>query len=185
MATFAEDLLEVADLLLERPKGKTGKLPQARIRRSISSAYYALFHFLLDEVGKKVVGTDGGLSQRRRILARTIAHRAAKTALEKIRGASIDSAVADFFNSRIAGAPWPAPPFARNFANAFIDAQAKRHEADYDLNQSPGQADARLMISRARRAIADWNAANGDIESDFKHSLCVLVILRGQLRYEP
>ena len=183
MAAYDEELIKVAEGLLVREPGQAGLLPRARIRRSVSSAYYALFHFLLEEIGLKIVGTHGNLLERRRIFARTITHLGAKTALSKVRGAAIDRSVEDMLRPTNAGTgSVSAPTFAKNLANAFIDAQAKREEADYDLNAKLSEGDARLMTERIKRAVADWRNADTDPDRDFKHALCLLIALKGKLR---
>jgi hypothetical protein len=96
MPTHDEALLEAAEQLLERPEGQRGRLSRARVRRSVSTVYYAIFHFLLDEIGQKIIGTHGNLLARRRILARTISHKGLKTALDKVKGKAVDKSVADF-----------------------------------------------------------------------------------------
>src|SRR5215470_7041154 len=103
MAEYDVELLDAARRLLARRSGQRGKLPNARIRRSISTSYYALFHFLLDEVGVKIVGSHNDLRKRRRILARMISHRGAKATLDKVRGIRVDASVEDFL--RPVGAP--------------------------------------------------------------------------------
>jgi hypothetical protein len=45
MASHDAELLAAADELLSRETRRRGPLPRARVRRSISTAYYALFHF--------------------------------------------------------------------------------------------------------------------------------------------
>jgi len=72
----------------------------------------------------------------------------------------------------------------RNLANAFADAQAKRQDADYDLNKALSELDARLLHSRVRRVIQLWRASNGAADRDFKNALCVLILMKGQLRSE-
>jgi hypothetical protein len=74
------------------------------------------------------------------------------------------------------------PVFVRSMSSAFSDAQAKRHDADYDLNKDISEADARLLISRVQRVVTDWRAANSAVDLDSKHALCMLMLLRGQLR---
>lgn len=63
---FADDLLEqayhLANLESDEPK-------QASLRRAVSTAYYALFHLLIDEA----VG-NWGVTRQRSILARTFDH---------------------------------------------------------------------------------------------------------------
>jgi hypothetical protein len=141
---YDDELLRAARRLLVRRSGQRGRLPSARIRRSISTTYYALFHFLLEEVAIRIVGTHNDLRRRRRILARTITHRGAKAALDKVRGANVHASIEDFVRPPgVVGLVAP-PLFARNLANAFIDAQAKRHDADYDLNKTLSELDARL-----------------------------------------
>ncbi|MBX3482205.1 hypothetical protein [Phenylobacterium sp.] len=183
MAAYDEELLEAAQRLLARRTGQRGKLAAARIRRSISTSYYALFHFILDEVSLRVVGAGNGLRVRRRILARTLAHAGVKTALDKVRGASADVSVADFLRQDGGQAANVAvPAFVQKMAKAFADAQAKRHDADYDLNKSLSEVDARLLHARVGRVIAAWRGATSRADRDFKHALCVLILLKGKLR---
>ena len=183
MAAYDEELLEAARRLLLRRADQRGKLPAARIRRSISTSYYALFHFILDEVSLRVVGTGNDLRVRRRVLARTLTHTGVKFALDKVRGMSADVSVADFL--RQVGGPAAnvtVPPFIQNIAKAFADAQAKRHDADYDLNKALSEVDARLLRARVRRVIAAWRGATSKADRDFKHALCILMLLKGRLR---
>jgi len=185
MATYDQELLEAAKRLYVRRAGQKGKLPSARVRRSISTTYYALFHFILDETATRVVGTRNDLRRRRRILMRLVTHRGAKMALDKVRGATVDSSVEDFLRLPGAGpGTVVAPLFVRNLANAFADAQAKRQDADYDLNKALSELDARLLRSRVRRVIQLWRASNGAADRDFKNALCVLILMKGQLRSE-
>jgi hypothetical protein len=185
MASYDAELLAAAHRLLGRPAGRRGPLPSARIRRSISTTYYALFHFILDEVGRMVVGASNDLRKRRRILARTITHKGAFNALNKVRSARVDASVEDFLRPRGAAAGQVATPaFIQDLAKVFSDAQAKRHDADYDMNKSLSETDARLLRRRVARVIRAWRAASTSAERDMKHALCVLILLKGQLRTE-
>jgi uncharacterized protein (UPF0332 family) len=185
LAAYHEELLATADRLLARRAGQRGKLQGARIRRSVSTSYYALFHFLLDEIGQRIVGAHNDLRRRRRILARTISHRGLKTALDKIRGSTVDASVEDFLRPAGLQTGTVTPPsFAQDLARAFADAQAKRHDADYDLNKLISEVDARLLHARVKRVIATWSTANGTADRDFKQALCVLFLLKGTLRAE-
>lgn len=180
MASFDTELLDVALSLVTRAPGQRGKLSQAKVRRSISTSYYALFHFLLNDLTYKVAGSGATLSKQRRILARTITHSGLTTTLNKIAGAAIDTSVQDFL-----GAPnHVAPRFARNLAKAFVDAQSKRHDADYNMNKALTALDARLLHSRVKDVIEKWRTANSQDEKAFKHALSILILLKGQLRTE-
>jgi len=185
MATYDQELLAAARRLIARRAGQRGALPSARTRRSISTSYYALFHFLLDEAGTRLIGSHNQLRSRRRIFVRTFTHAGIKVALDKVRGTRIDSSVADFL--RQPGAPpgpVASPGFVQNLAKVFSDAQAKRHDADYDLSKALSEADARLLRARVKRVIAAWRSATGTTARDFKHALCMLMLLKGQLRRE-
>jgi hypothetical protein len=65
-----------------------------------------------------------------------------------------------------------------------LDAQAKRHDADYDMNEPLSESDARLLRTRVKRAISDWRSANGPTDRDFKDALCMLMVLKGRLRQD-
>lgn len=185
MATHDAELLIAARRLLARKKGQKGKLPSARVRRSISTSYYALFHFVLEEIGMRLVGTSNDLRVRRRILARMITHKGAKTSFDKVRGTNIDPSIEDFLRPKGHGGGQVAtPPFVQTLAKVFIDAQAKRHDADYDLNTPLSENDARLLRNRVKRAIDGWRGASTLADRDMKTALCTLILLKGQLRTE-
>ena len=185
MAEYDSDLLAAADRLVERRAGQRGKLPAARVRRTVSTAYYALFHFVLEEATRFLVGTQNDLRRRRRLLARMFSHAGLRMTFDKVRGAAVDPSVSDLLRPRgAATGPVSCPAFARDLANAFSDAQAKRHDADYDLNKDMSEADARLLIARIRRVIAAWRAADSASDRDFKQALGLLMLLKGQIRRE-
>ena len=178
MADYDAELLEAARRLLVRRTGQRGKLPGARVRRSVSTTYYSIFHFLLEEVGKRIVGTGNALRTRRRILVRSVSHKGARAALSKVKGPAIDPSVRDFF-----GGATP-PLFVIGMAKAFADAQTKRLDADYDLNKPLSAGDARVLRARVRRVIGTWRAANSISDRDFKRALCLLVLPNGKLKTE-
>jgi hypothetical protein len=184
MAQYDQELLDAAQSLLKRRSGQRGRLPSARVRRSVSTTYYALFHFLSDEVTTLVAGTGNDLRVRRRTLARTISHNGLRTALDKIRGARVQQGVEAFFQSGIQAGPVAPPAFAQSLANAFIDAQKKREGADYDLNEPLSETDARLLRLRVRRVIKSWRAARSRSDRDFKRALAILILLKGKLRQD-
>ena len=110
--SFAEDLLEQA-YHLSNKDGSTPK--QASLRRAVSTAYYALFHLLIDEaVGK------WGVEHQRGTLARTFEHGSMSKVCEEF--------VKGFY---IAKEPPDLLPL-KNVAQTFSDLQQQRHIADYD-----------------------------------------------------
>src|SRR5579862_669642 len=109
---FADDLLEQAYHLAHRER----KHPkQASLRRAVSTAYYALFHLLIDEA----VG-NWEIARQRSILARTFDHGKMKKVCE--------DHVNEFHksDSPVAGLP------LMKVAQTFVMLQQERHTADYD-----------------------------------------------------
>ncbi len=182
MASYDMEMLAAARLLGKREAGQRGRLSSARVRRSISTTYYALFHFIVDEVGRLLIGTTNDTRTRRRILARTITHSGITTALDKIRGQNADLSIEDFVRMGNGIGNVQPPEFAKEFARVFSDAKSKRHDADYNLNENLGEKDAQLLHNRAKRVIKDWRSATAKSDRDFKKALCLLILLKGKLR---
>jgi len=177
------ELVAAAVRLIARRAGQRGKISDARIRRSISTLYYALYHFLLEGAAARLIGTHSGLLRRRRLFVRSFTHAGVKATLDKFSRASVDQSVAEFVRpAGSAAANVPSPQYAQDIAKAFSDAQAKRHDADYDLNRRLSERDAALLAVRVTNAIAEWRAAKAPADRDFKHALCSLMLLRGRLR---
>ena len=184
-ARFHDELLAAAEQLLARRGGQRGKLSGARVRRSISTSYYALFHFVMEDASVRLLGSGSDFLRRRRIFARTFTHAGLKSAFERIRERRIDPSVASFLlQSGDAFLEAVAPEFASNLARVFCETQVVRHIADYDMNTPVSEADARMLLSRVADAIAAWRAANKAADRDFKHALCMLLAQKGQMRRE-
>jgi uncharacterized protein (UPF0332 family) len=183
MASHDEELVAAAKQLLVRRAGQRGRLAGAKVRRSISTAYYAIFHFVVQEATRSLVGTRSDLRRRRRILARKFNHEGMRVALEKVRSEAIHESVSEFLRppGQAAGTV-QSPAFARVLARAFSDAQATRHDADYDLNKALSELDAHRLIVRVERAIETWRAATTPGDKDFKQAISLLLLLGGRLR---
>jgi hypothetical protein len=71
MSRLSTDLLKQAkDLAKQDPN----RPKDASIRRAISTAYYALFHFLLDEATEMLVGATQADKRLRHLLSRCFGH---------------------------------------------------------------------------------------------------------------
>lgn len=176
MARYHVELLSAARLLVDRRQRPRGRMPAALVRRSISTSYYALFHFLLEEATSKIVGADARLLRRRRATARSFTHTGMRQALERVQKPQIAPALTTFFGSAV------APGFARTVAQAFSRAQEQRHEADYDLNAGLSETDALILAAEVEAGIREWQHARTDGDRDFKAALCLLMLLKGELR---
>jgi len=134
------DLLTIADELAA--SGGTGRPRQAHLRRSLSTAYYALFHALAKMCADELVGvTRVGTEPWVRIY-RALEHGFAKNAL----------------NQSIIQKLHPA---AKTFADAFIELQEKRHAADYSPKPLPfGRRATQGYVGQARAAVAALDQLN-------------------------
>ncbi|HEV2687174.1 MAG TPA: hypothetical protein VGV35_01430 [Bryobacteraceae bacterium] len=149
---FADDLLEQAYHLLN----KDGNNPkQASLRRAVSTAYYALFHLLIDEA----VG-NWGITRQRGVLARTFEH-------DKMKKVCEDH-VKLFYS---AGQPASGVRL-KDVARTFGELQQKRHTADYDNSYIWTKINAGSFIDMASVAFDNWRAIRAQDEAqDFLLSL--------------
>jgi uncharacterized protein (UPF0332 family) len=150
--SLAQDLLEQAQHLANRD-GADPK--QASLRRAVSTAYYAVFHLLIDEAVN-----NWGIARHRGKLARTFDHGSMKRVC--------DDCVKSFYNT---GKPASELPL-KEVAQTFLELQLKRHTADYDNSYLWTKADAQKWIDRTAAAFTSWDAIRTQDESqDFLLSL--------------
>lgn len=104
------DLLEQAEQLAsldpKRPR-------QVNLRRAISSAYYAVFHVLVQEACTAQIGTQHDQAGYRHVLGRGYAHSTMKQACVAFRGGTLKASVRK-------GLAW-------GFANCLIAISDRRH----------------------------------------------------------
>lgn len=183
MSTFSDDLLRAASRLYSRRKGQRGPLKSAYVRRSISTTYYAMFHFCLDETAIRLLGTSNDFRQRRRLFIRTLSHSGLTVAFGKLKNATIDRSIDDLFRTPgAAPGPITTPRFVQQIATAYLDAKAKREDADYNLNEPLSEVDARQLRRRVTSAIRDWENATTQTDRDTKHVVAILLTVKGRLR---
>src|ERR1700685_3325905 len=108
---FADDLLEQAYHLANKEKEDP---KQASLRRAVSTAYYALFHLLIDEAVN-----NWGIARHRGKLARTFDHGSMKRVC--------DDYLKTFYS---AGKP-ESELLLKDVAETFSELQLKRLIADY------------------------------------------------------
>jgi hypothetical protein len=126
-------LLDVAVELSAQP-GR-GAPRQAKLRRAISSAYYALFHHFLTEASDLLVGQVERSTERYTLVYRSFEHRRMADSCKKI-------------SSEVSRSAW-----IRNCASLFVQLQNSRHEADYDPNKRVALSEVKTAITKARTAI--------------------------------
>jgi len=143
-----EDLLDqavrLAKIDVKKPK-------QANLRRAISSAYYAVFHLLVDEACRVQIGALHNQAPFRQVLGRAFAHAVMKEACKSFAGGTLKKGVAK-------GLPvgFSVPGEIRVLADTFVELQDSRHLADYDLTERFERSDVLALIAQVRKHITNF-----------------------------
>ena len=153
---------EFLDLALKL--AETGESDQASLRRSVSTSYYALFHFLVDEAAKSMFGVEDERAILRSWLARKFEHGAMKKAAQAfVSGSSVRGGHGKFLlglNGR------PVQPEIVHIADTFVQVQSARHEADYDMSKTFDNISVLNLAHRVDRSFEDWPKARNSIQAD-------------------
>lgn len=139
-------MIEVARESLASASAGPGRPRSVLLRRSVSSAYYALFHCLTRETAGKLLPLAGDVERLR--LARTLGHADMKKACSWVAG-------------RQGGVHQHAQPIVASLrttaiadvATSFCDLQEARHRADYDHLAVLSKATAIAHVNDAEKAI--------------------------------
>ena len=130
---FADDLLRDAYHL----GGRGGRNPkQSTLRRSVSTAYYALFHLLMSDFV-----ANWNLKHQRPRLGRMFEHRKMSQAVFKFSSGSSLTAVE-------AG--------LKKVIGAFTQLQEDRYTADYDVGRIWSRTDVANTLALAEEAFKAW-----------------------------
>ncbi len=154
-----KDLLEqavrLAKLDARRPK-------QANLRRAVSSAYYALFHLLVDEACRVQIGAQHNQSSFRQVLGRAFVHSVMKEACKSFGGGTLKKGAAKGLP-----ATYATPIEIRELAATFVVLQDYRHVADYDLTERFKRSDVLLLINEVQRRIRAFTNLESSTEKRF------------------
>jgi uncharacterized protein (UPF0332 family) len=138
------DLLRQADHLVRREPRRP---KQASLRRAVSAAYYALFHLLTYEASSIFVKDDRLLA----LVNRTYNH----GEMNNVSKSFAKGAMPKKFDS--VKATIAVPNELKDVAQAFVDLQQARHEADYNLAKNFSRSEALALISQVEKAFKDWD----------------------------
>lgn len=120
---------------------------QANLRRAVSAAYYALFHYLIDQACRTSIGTQQAQTPFRQVIARGFEHGSMKQACKSFAGGTLPQGVA-----RGLPAGFSIPNHLQNVAQTFVELQEQRHLADYDLSQMYSRAEVVALVQQAEQA---------------------------------
>lgn len=120
---------------------------QANLRRAVSSAYYALFHYLIDEACRSIIGTQQDRKQYRQVVARGFEHGAMNKACRSFSGGSLPQNI-----ERTLPRGFVIPNELQNVAQTYTELQEERHRADYDLSQNFKRSEVLALVRQAEEA---------------------------------
>jgi hypothetical protein len=163
--SLADELLDTAKYLLRRNKNKP---TQTDIRRSISTAYYALFHRLI-EAGTGHLVAD--LAQQQ-ALARTYSHTSMREICELVTKQPLPPILVPLLGSSV-------PDELRQVAATFVDLQEWRHDADYNLGLTYIRKEGVERVEVVEDTFATWKLVPASIAQPF---LILLLIGKRSLR---
>lgn len=139
------ELLDLADELAGR-NGGAGKPKTIKLRRSISSAYYAVFHEISFRATNRLLGSSNWGSIEAAV-ARWVTH----TDLASLASAATTTAGGG--GKALKLALGSVHPDVTRIAQAFVDLQDARHGADYDDRFDVSKALALTYVDLARDAV--------------------------------
>jgi uncharacterized protein (UPF0332 family) len=159
---IAEELLALAGYLAT---SSNPAFEQASFRRSVSTAYYSLFHLLINGSAQRWNGS----AEARLGLERAFKHSNMKEISEAVWKGSWKS--------------WGAPQLVvpaelKQLANAFVVLQEARHQADYDNTKLWTSTEVDSRLNQARAAFQNWQ----NIQTDPAAHEYLLALLIGKKR---
>lgn len=148
-----DDLISQAANLATRDVKKP---KQANLRRAISTAYYAVFHYLVHEACSMQMGTHHGQAAYRHVLGRAFVHTVMKQACTSFGGGTLKDAVIKGL-PRDASGNYAIPIAIQNIAATFAELQNSRHLADYDLTERFKRSDVLALIEQAKDHVKEFS----------------------------
>src|ERR1700685_2635147 len=117
---------------------------QERLRRAVSTSYYALFHLLVSEASALLTSGDGKLQH---LVARAFEHGDMHRACSTFASGGALPALVDAHYGSVT-----LPPELKVVAQAFLDLQGARHDADYATHRGWTRTEALTEVERAEKA---------------------------------
>jgi len=138
-----DDLLKLAEFLARREPRRP---KQSSLRRSVSTAYYALFHLLASEGSRILAPSPPGLRYR---VQRAFVHSEMQSVCQTFASGGLTKETESLISP-------PLETQLRSVAAAFVALQQARYGADYDVSIPLSKYDVLQKIAQAKNAFADW-----------------------------
>ena len=152
------ELLEAARLLTT-----PGATPpsEGRLRRAVSTSYYALFHTLLRAAAEHFIGAGRSTQPGFAILYRGFNHGRIKTVCIAVDVAQLSPSLARQLGRQVVHRD------LRDCASSFVTLQGARHRADYDPHATFTHHDVTDLIEEAAVAMTVFHRAPAEERADF------------------
>jgi uncharacterized protein (UPF0332 family) len=155
---LSADLIDVARRLTDTSADPSPG--HARLRRAVSTAYYALFHKVLGAASDRFLGSDRKATAAYGLLYRGFDHRTMRTVCEALHAAKLSE------RYRTQLGRLEISQDMRDFASLLPRLQRARQLADYDPATEFSASDASDRIDVAEAAIAAFDRAAPDEQTD-------------------
>lgn len=155
----ARSLISTASLLLGR--NSTGAPNQTRLRRAVSTAYYALFHGIIRSAADSFVGAKHRKQPRYETIYRAFDHGQMRSLCEALDKPTLGA------KAKKAMASTSVSQELRDVASAFVSLQQRRHWADYSPTGKITRSEAGDLVEQAQFAIDQLTAADKDERRNF------------------
>ena len=155
-------VLTYVDTLLDRAERNVPTGPgapnRADLSRSVSDAYYAIFHYVGDQIATQLLGASDESSRRagRYVLARSPAHNSLASAMSTLRSGPLRGRLVAGLD-RSGGALPAIPVEASDLARVFLETQQLRYAADYDWTHAFRKEEVVRAIENVRSAVAAFD----------------------------
>jgi hypothetical protein len=132
------------------------------LRRAVSTAYYAVFHYALRAAADLMAGTGNRATPRYSLVYCSIDHVRLKNLRDQLRGSAPQDVI-------LPSAPSPPAYFGKVavFARLAVNLQRERHYADYHPTEHFDDARALQAVSNAQEAIKAFETATAEQRDAF------------------
>lgn len=166
--SLPNDLLELSGYLSRRERSKP---KQSSLRRSISTAYYALFHFIIQEACKQMFGGSDASRFVRSVAARAFEHGHMKDCCKHFASGNV---------KKFPVAPVGATnQLIKDISRTFNLLQEARHKADYDTFRNVTRSEATTSHNLALQAIGQMQRLK-DVDPDAYSQFLTLLLFKAR-----
>ena len=152
------ELIEVSEVLVARTAAASPSAGQRR--RAVSTAYYAVFHTLLQAAADRFIGPPRSADASYKIIYRGFNHGRMRAVCEALAARQLSQAL------RLQLARTTASQAVRDFAALFVYLQNARNGADYDPAWDEQWSECIDLVDRAKAALALFSTITPNDKTD-------------------